>query len=92
MATPVSDQEQLLELLAERGSFDSYVLSQELIKDHQAIVGTIKSLHSLGEVRVLKLGHTNLMFCFTSRIARKSDPVGRSIFVNVMYEYHYELC
>ena len=29
--------------------------------------------------------------CFTSRIARKSDLVGRSIFVNVMYESHYEL-
>ena len=28
-------------------------------------------------------------FCFTSRItARKSDPVGRSIFVNVIYESH----
>ena len=33
------------------------------------------------------------MFCFTSRIARKSDPVhvGRSIFVNVLYEYHYKV-
>ena len=31
------------------------------------------------------------MFCFTSRIARKSDPVGRSIFVNVLYEYHYKI-
>ena len=37
------------------------------------------------------LGHSNLMFCFTSRIARKSDPVGRSIFVNVLYEYHKSL-
>lgn len=51
MATTVSDQEQLLKLLAERGSLDSYDLSQELDKDHQAIVGTIKSLHSLGRVR-----------------------------------------
>ena len=50
MATSGSDQEQLLKLLAERGSFDSYDLSQELVKDHQVIVGTIKSLHSLGEV------------------------------------------
>ena len=34
------------------------------------------------------------MFCFTSRIARMSDPVGRSIFVNVIksiYEYHYKI-
>lgn len=51
MATSASDQEQLLKLLAERGSFDSYDLSQELVKDHQVVVGTIKSLHSLGEVR-----------------------------------------
>ena len=50
MATYVSDQEHLLKLLAERGTLDSYELSQELAKDHQAIVGTIKSLHSLGEV------------------------------------------
>ena len=37
------------------------------------------------------LGHSNLVFCFTSRIAKKSDPVGRSIFVNVLYEYHYKI-
>lgn len=55
MATPASDQEQLLKLLVERGSFDSYDLSQELVKDHQAVVGTIKSLHSLGEVRMTTL-------------------------------------
>ena len=37
-----SDQdigEQLLKLLAERGSVDSYQLSQELQKEHQLIVG-----------------------------------------------------
>ena len=50
MATSESDQEHLLKLLAERGTLDSYDLSQELHKDHQAVVGTIKSLHSLGEV------------------------------------------
>ena len=50
MATAASDQEQLLKLLAERGSFDSYDLSHELHRDHQTIVGVIKSLHSLGEV------------------------------------------
>ena len=32
----------------------------------------------------LPLGHSNLMFCFTSRIARKSESVGRNIFVNVI--------
>ena len=35
------------------------------------------------------LGRTNLNFCFTSRKARKSESVGRSIFVYVMYESHY---
>ena len=30
------------------------------------------------------------MYCFTSRIARKSESVGRNKFVNVMYEYHYK--
>ncbi len=43
--------EELLKLLAFRGSFDSYELSKELGKDHQQVVGTIKSLQSLGEVR-----------------------------------------
>ena len=28
-------------------------------------------------------------YCFTSRISSKSDSVGRVIFVNVNYEYHY---
>ena len=39
-----------------------------------------------------RLGHSNLMYmyCFTSRIARKSESVGRNKFVNVMYEYHYK--
>ena len=48
-----SDQdigEQLLKLLAERGSVDSYQLSQEFQKEHQLIVGAIKSLQSLGNV------------------------------------------
>ena len=31
------------------------------------------------------------MYCFTSRIARKSESVGRNKFVNVMYEYHYKV-
>ena len=31
------------------------------------------------------LGHTNLICCFTSREASKSDSVGRPIFVNVRH-------
>ena len=38
--------------------------------------------------RETQLGHTNLMLCFTSGEARKSDSVGRIVFVNVMHEYH----
>lgn len=43
----------LLKLLASRGSLDSYHLSQELEKDHQQVVGVIKSLQSIGEVSFL---------------------------------------
>ena len=43
--------ERLLKILASRGSFDSYQLSQEIGKDHQQVVGAIKSVQSLGEVR-----------------------------------------
>ena len=32
-----------------------------------------------------------MMYCFTSRIARKSESVGRNKFVNVMYEYYYKV-
>ena len=42
--------EVLLKLLAEKDSFDSYNLSKELGKDHQQVVGVIKSLQSLGNV------------------------------------------
>ena len=40
----------LLKILASRDSFDSYKLSGELGKDHQQVVGAIKSLQSLGTV------------------------------------------
>ena len=46
---------------------------------------------SLAISKSVTLGHTNLNFCFMSRIARKSDPVGRSIFVNVMYKSHHKI-
>jgi len=45
--------ERLLRVLGERGSFDSYELSLELGKDHQLVVGAIKSVQSLGEVSLL---------------------------------------
>ena len=31
------------------------------------------------------------MYCFTSRIAGKSELVGSNKFINVMYEYHYKV-
>lgn len=40
----------ILESIDLRGSIDSYEFAKELQKDHQVIVGAIKSLHSLGEV------------------------------------------
>ncbi len=44
--------ERLLKILASRGSFDSYQLSQEIGRDHQQVVGAIKSVQSLGEVKI----------------------------------------
>lgn len=43
--------EVILRSLEERGSVDSYDLSRELGKDHQTVVGAIKSLHTHGDVR-----------------------------------------
>ena len=40
----------LLKRLEKSESFDSYELSQEIGRDHQQVVGAIKSLQSLGEV------------------------------------------
>ena len=44
------DQELILSKLEERGKLDSYEFSKEFSKDHQAIVGAIKSLQSVGNV------------------------------------------
>lgn len=44
--------EKLLKILADRGSFDSYELSKDLGKDHQVLVGAIKSIQSVGEVKI----------------------------------------
>lgn len=45
--------ERLLKILDSRGSFDSYQLAQEIGKDHQQVVGAIKSVQSLGEVSLM---------------------------------------
>ena len=39
-------------LVAERGTLDSWEYSIECCKDHQLVVGAVKSLESLGEVRL----------------------------------------
>ena len=44
-------QETILRLVDERGTLDSWDYSIECCKDHQMVVGAIKSLESLGEVR-----------------------------------------
>ena len=43
--------EKVLQYLAENGPVDSVILSQIWNEDHQKIVGTVKSLLCLGEVR-----------------------------------------
>ena len=45
-------QEAILMLVAERGTLDSWEYSIECCKDHQLVVGAVKSLESLGEVRL----------------------------------------
>lgn len=42
--------ELILKTLEERSRLDSYELAQEVGRDHQLLVGAIKSLHSLGDV------------------------------------------
>ena len=58
MATETSSvlqAEDILKLLKERDVLDTYDLSLEFKVDHQQIVGTIKSLSSLGDVSILIL-------------------------------------
>ena len=43
----------LLGRVAERGRLDTYEFSQETGRDHQAVVGAVKSLRSLGDVSLL---------------------------------------
>ena len=51
MATKVEElAEFILKVLEERGSVDTYDLSLEIGKDHQLVVGAVKSLQSLGDV------------------------------------------
>ena len=40
----------VLETLQERGSLETFEFAKELGKDHQAIVGSVKSIHALGDV------------------------------------------
>lgn len=40
----------VLETLEERGSLETFEFAKELGKDHQAIVGSVKSIHALGDV------------------------------------------
>ena len=46
--------ELILRTLRERGSADSYDLAVEVGKDHQLLVGAIKSLQSIGDVSHLQ--------------------------------------
>lgn len=43
----------VLEALEERGSIETYEFSKQLGKDHQSIVGSVKSVHALGDVSII---------------------------------------
>ena len=45
--------EKLLQLIAEKEQINTLNVAKELSVDHQKIVGAVKSLQSLGEVRIL---------------------------------------
>lgn len=61
MVTMAAKGEELTELilrnLSEKESVDSYQLSVEIGKDHQLLVGAIKSLQSVGDVRMESCAH-----------------------------------
>ena len=42
----------VLEGVEERGSIETFEFAKELGKDHQSIVGSVKSIHALGDVSV----------------------------------------
>ena len=64
MAIKELTAEEILKLLEEREVLDTYDLSQEFNKEHQQVVGTIKSLSSLGDVSK----STNYNFKFTKAV------------------------
>ena len=45
----------VLEALEERGSIETFEFAKELGKDHQSIVGSVKSIHALGDVSLFSL-------------------------------------
>jgi len=40
----------VLEAVEERGSIETFEFANECGKDHQSIVGSVKSIHALGDV------------------------------------------
>lgn len=45
----------VLEALEERGSIETFEFSKELGKDHQSVVGSVKSIHALGDVSKISM-------------------------------------
>jgi len=61
--------EQLLSVISDRGEFDSLQLSEELLLEHQRVVGAVKSLQSQGDVSV----NLTLIYYFRKPIARRQS-------------------
>lgn len=40
----------VLEAVEEKGSIETFEFAKEIGKDHQSIVGSVKSIHALGDV------------------------------------------
>ena len=40
----------ILQAIEERGSIETFEFAKEVGKDHQSVVGSVKSIHALGDV------------------------------------------
>ena len=49
----------VLEAVEERGSIETFKFANECGKDHQSIVGSVKSIHALGDVSFTFLSEEN---------------------------------
>jgi len=55
--------EEILKAVEDKGSLDTYEYATATGKDHQTVVGVIKSIQALGDVSFVSLAQTDLFSC-----------------------------